>query len=164
MDFRFYDVRLDLASSLSEGKTTGEKSSTEMTVAELSAKLQSKAITDEALRELSIEFNKKLTIPLSCLVFALIGLPLGIRAHRSVHARGLTIGLALVLVYYLLRLGGEALVETGRLSPIVGTWTPTGFFAIAGSLLFYFAARERSFGRRLQCRPSSTERHGGTPS
>ncbi len=152
MDFRFYDVRLDLSSSLSEEKKADDKSSTEMTVAELSTKLRSREMNDGVLRELSIELHKKLTIPLSCLVFALIGLPLGIRAHRSVRARGFTIGLALVLIYYLLRLSGEALVETGRLSPVVGTWTPNAVFAIAGILLFYFAARERSFPIHLRSR------------
>jgi lipopolysaccharide export system permease protein len=160
MDFRFYDVRLDLSPSLSDEKKAGEKSSTEMTVAELSAKLQSREMNDGALRELSIELNKKLTIPLSCLVFALIGLPLGIRAHRSVRARGFTIGLALVLVYYLLRLSGEALVETGRLSPVVGTWTPNGIFAIAGIVLFHFASREQSPWMRFRSRPSGKGRHG----
>ncbi len=143
MDFRFYDVRLDLPSSLSDEKKAGIKSSTEMTVAELSAKLRSRGIAQEALRELAIEFNKKLTIPLSCLVFALIGLPLGIRAHRSVRARGFTIGLAIVLLFYLMRLSGEALVETGRLSPVIGTWTPNAVFAVAGILLFIFSVREQ---------------------
>ena len=143
MDFRFYDIRLDFPSSLSDEKKEGAKSSTEMTVAELSAKLRSRGVAQEALRELEIEFNKKMTIPLSCLVFALVGLPLGIRAHRSVRARGFTIGLAIVLLYYLMRLSGEALVETGRLSPVVGTWTPNVVFAVAGILLFMFSAREQ---------------------
>ena len=67
MDFRFYDVRLDLSESLSEGKKTGTKSSTEMTVAELSAKLRSQGIKEEAFRELAIELNKKLTIPFPAL-------------------------------------------------------------------------------------------------
>jgi lipopolysaccharide export system permease protein len=164
MDFRFYDVRLDLSSSLSEEKKADDKSSTEMTVAELSAKMRSREMNDGVLRELSIELNKKLTIPLSCLVFALIGLPLGIRAHRSVRARGFTIGLALVLIYYLLRLSGEALVETGRLSPVVGTWTPNGIFAIAGIILFYFAAREQSPWIRFRSRRSSNGRHEENPS
>jgi len=163
MDFRFYDVRLDLSSSLSDEKKAGDKSSTEMTAAELSAKLRSREMNDGALRELSIELNKKLTIPLSCLVFALIGLPLGIRAHRSVRARGFTIGLALVLIYYLLRLGGEALVETGRLSPVVGTWTPNAIFAIAGIILFYFSARERSPRIRLRSHPPGNRRHEESP-
>lgn len=150
MDFHFYDVRLDLPASLSEDKKAGVKSSTEMTLQELSAKLRSRGIEPEALRELAIEFNKKMTIPLSCLVFALLGLPLGIRAHRSVRSRGFTIGLAIVLIYYLLRLSGEALVETGRLSPVIGTWTPNGIFAVAGILLFIFAAREQSPGGFLR--------------
>jgi len=145
MDFRFYDVRLDLASTLSTDKKNGVKSSTEMSFSELTTTLSNRGLKEAALRELAIELNKKMTVPLSCLVFALIGMPLGIRAHRSVRARGFTLGLFLVLVYYLFRLSGEALVETGRLSPILGTWTPNGIFAAAGILLFSLSAREVSF-------------------
>jgi len=158
MDFRFYDVRLDLAASLSEKKEVDAKSGAEMTIAELVAKLRSLGIKDEALREMAIELNKKLTIPLSCLVFALIGVPVGIRAHRSVRSRGFAIGLALVLAYYLLRLGGEALVETGRLSPVIGTWTPNAVFAVAGIISFYMAASEKPLS--LHRRRSSA---GGAP-
>ncbi|MBU4122041.1 MAG: LPS export ABC transporter permease LptF [Proteobacteria bacterium] len=150
MDFRFYDVRLDLAASLSEKKEVDAKSGAEMTVAELISKLRSLGIKDEALREMAIELNKKLTIPLSCLVFALIGVPVGIRAHRSVRSRGFVIGLALVLAYYLLRLGGEALVETGRLSPVIGTWTPNAVFAVAGIISFYMAASEKPLSLHLR--------------
>jgi len=154
MDFRFYDVRLDLASTLSAEKMNGIKSSTEMSLSELATTLVNRGLKEEALRELAIELNKKLTVPFSCLVFALIGMPLGIRAHRSVRARGFTLGLFLVLAYYLLRLSGEALVETGRLSPILGTWTPNWIFAAAGILLFSLSAREVSF-RQLFRRASA---------
>ena len=162
MDFHFYDVRLDLSESLSEGKKKdGTKSSTDMTVTELSAMLKSKGIKEEALREVEIELHKKLTIPLTCLLFALIGLPLGIRAqHRSVRSRGFAIGLAVVLIYYLLRLSGEALVETGRLSPIIGAWAPSGVFAVAGLLLFYLASREQSLRARSTALPPG---HGSPP-
>jgi lipopolysaccharide export system permease protein len=142
MDFRFYDVRLDLASTLSGEKKIATKSSTEMSLSELTATLRNRGLKEEALRELAIELNKKMTVPVSCLVFALIGMPLGIRAHRSVRSRGFTIGLLLVLFYYLLRLSGEALVETGRLSPVIGTWMPNWIFAAAGILLFILSARE----------------------
>ena len=46
MDFHFYDVRLDLTESLSEGKKISTKPTTDMTVTELSAMLKSKEITD----------------------------------------------------------------------------------------------------------------------
>ncbi|MDP1993384.1 MAG: LPS export ABC transporter permease LptF [Syntrophales bacterium] len=160
MDFHFYDVRLDLSESLSEGKKSGTKSSTDMTLTELSAMLKSQGIKDDALREIEIELYKKLTIPLTCLLFALIALPLGIRAHRSVRSRGFAIGLAIVLVYYLLRLSGEALVETGRLSPIIGTWVPSGIFAGTGLLLFFLAARELSLRVRFSALPPD---HGAPP-
>jgi lipopolysaccharide export system permease protein len=152
MDFYHYDIRLDLDGSLSAGKNTGVKSSTEMTVTELSAKLKSSAVKDESFREMAIELNKKLTIPLSCLVFALIGLPFAIRAHRSVRSRGFSIGLVVVLIYYLLRLSGEALAETGRVSPILGAWAPNVIFAIAGIVFFYFAVNEKPLWPRFHLR------------
>jgi lipopolysaccharide export system permease protein len=144
MDFYYYDIRLDLDESLSPDKNIIVKSSTEMTVTELSAKLESSAVKDESFREMAIELNKKLTIPLSCLVFALVGLPFAIRAHRSVRSRGFSIGLVVVLIYYLLRLSGEALAETGSVSPILGAWAPNVIFAVAGIVMFYFAAGEKS--------------------
>jgi len=148
MDFHIYDVRLDFASSLSGNGRSVVKSSTEMSLSELIAALRNRELKDDALRELSIELNKKMAVPVSCLVFALIGIPLGIRAHRSVRSRGFTIGLLLVLVYYLLRIGGEALVETGRFSPFVGTWMPNFIFAFAGILLFSLSAREAYISKR----------------
>jgi lipopolysaccharide export system permease protein len=154
MDFRFYDVRLDLAESLSTDTKTGEKSSMDMTVTELTTKLRSHPVNDQAFREMLLALNKKLTIPLSCLIFALLGLPFGIRAHRAVRSRGFAIGVVLILIYYLLSLSGEALAETGRLSPVIGAWAPNGIFAVAGILFFYFAAREQS--PRVRRNPLST--------
>jgi lipopolysaccharide export system permease protein len=144
MDFAFYDVRLDLASTLSWEKKLATKSSTEMNLSELTRTLRKSELKREALRELAIELYKKVTVPFSCLIFALIGMPLAIRAHRSVRSRGFTIGLFLVLVYYLLRISGEALVETGRLAPAIGTWMPNWIFAAAGILLFTLSAKETS--------------------
>jgi lipopolysaccharide export system permease protein len=150
MDFSFYDVRLDLASAFSGGENSVTKSSAEMSLSELTATLRNHGLKEEVFRELAIELNKKMAIPVSCLVFALIGMPLGIRAHRSVRSRGFTVGLFLVLIYYLLRISGEALVETGRLSPVIGTWTPNFIFAAAGILLFYLSAKEASIRKRFK--------------
>jgi lipopolysaccharide export system permease protein len=143
MDFRLYDVRLDLAESLTRDMKTGEKSSMEMTVTELTDKLKQQP-DDRAYREMLLVLHKKMTIPLSCLIFAFVGMPFGIRAHRAVRSRGVAIGVMLILVYYLLSLSGEALAETGRLSPALGAWAPNALFAVSGILFFVFAAREQS--------------------
>ena len=51
MDFRLYDIRLDLAESLTTDLKTGEKSSMDMTVTELTAKLRSHGINDQIKRD-----------------------------------------------------------------------------------------------------------------
>ena len=92
LDFRFYDVRLDLAPGLTASGKAGSKSSTEMSLSEMLETIERHSLKDEALRELAIELHKKLTIPLSCLVFALIAIPLAIprppfREVAGVHDR-----------------------------------------------------------------------------
>jgi lipopolysaccharide export system permease protein len=143
LDFEFYDVTLDVEAALTAA--AAEKSSTEMTAGELLARIRKAGLDPAALRELAIELNKKMTIPVSCLCFGLLGVPLGIRAHRSVRSRGVTIGFLIALAYYLILMGGEALAELGRIHPAVGTWTPNVLFGALGIALFYLAARERPF-------------------
>ena len=114
-----------------------------MTVWELSRKLKAGGLEDAVSREMAIEFYKTITTPLSCIVFGILGIPLSIRAHRSVRSRGFTLGLIIVFIYYIIRLGGEALVETGRLSPLIGSWTPNIIFCVAGVYLLIRAANDR---------------------
>jgi lipopolysaccharide export system permease protein len=143
MDFSSYDVNLDIESSIAEAKKASAKDSTEMTVWELSQKLKTAGLEDAVFREMAIEFYKTITTPLSCIVFGILGIPLSIRAHRAVRSRGFTIGLVIVFIYYIIRLGGEALVETGRLSPLVGSWSPNIIFCVAGAYLLIRAANDR---------------------
>ena len=143
MDFSSYDVNLDIESSIAEAKKVNAKDSTEMTIWELSQKLKTAGLEDAVFREMAIEFYKTITTPLSCIVFGILGIPLSIRAHRAVRSRGFTLGLIIVFIYYIMRLGGEALVETGRLSPLIGTWSPNIIFCIVGFYLLIRAANDR---------------------
>jgi len=142
MDFSTYDINLDIGSALFNENQLKEKSSGEMTVLELQAKLKKAETSKQTLREVAIELNKKLSIPLSCIIFGFLGLPLGIRAHRSVKSRGISMGAVIVALYYMLQLGGEALVQTGKVSPPVGAWVPNLVFGLAGIALFIVTARE----------------------
>ena len=113
-------------------------------MSELLEKMKKPGMDEAAIRELAIEVHKKFSIPLSCIFFGLLALPLGIRSHRAVKSRGFAVGLIVVSLYYLLRIGGEALVETGHLSPEIGVWTPNFIFAFLGIYLFYMANKEIS--------------------
>jgi lipopolysaccharide export system permease protein len=143
IDFDSYDIKLDLSTALAS-LDESSKSSTEMTMTELLEKMKKPGMDKAAIRELAIEVHKKFSIPLSCIFFGLLALPLGIKSHRAIKSRGFAVGIIVVSVYYLLRIGGEALVETGHLSPEVGVWTPNFIFALLCIYLFYMAYREIS--------------------
>jgi lipopolysaccharide export system permease protein len=143
IDFKTYDINLDLTNAIA-GVSDDSKSSTDMTMSELLTKMKKPGLDQPAIRELAIEVHKKFSIPLSCIFFALLALPLGIKSHRAVKSRGFAMGIIIVSLYYLLRIGGEALEETGRLTPEVGVWTPNLIFAILGIYLFYMAYNEIS--------------------
>lgn len=144
IDFNSYDINLDLSTALAN-LNESSKSSTEMTMTELLEKMKKPGMDKAAILELAIEAHKKFSIPLSCIFFGLLALPLGIKSHRSIKSRGFAVGIIVVSLYYLLRIGGEALVETGHLSPEIGVWTPNFIFALLGIYIFYMAYREISF-------------------
>jgi lipopolysaccharide export system permease protein len=144
MDFQYYDINLDVPSALSEARKERSKSTKEMTPRELILNIKNSRQADKNYREYVLELNKKFTIPFSCLMFGILAIPLGIKSrHRSVKARGFTLGLMTVLLYYLLQLGCDALVTTGKLPPLLGSWMPTLLFCMTGLSLYLTAAAER---------------------
>ncbi|HOG06880.1 MAG TPA: LPS export ABC transporter permease LptF [Syntrophales bacterium] len=140
MSFRSYDVNLNISAALQSDRD--KKAEKEMTLGELRHQVSGLDMKSKAARELIIELHQRLTIPVSCLVFGILAIPLGIRAQRTVKSRGFTTGLTVVVLYYLLQLGGEALVETGYLAPVVGIWSPNVLFGSAALYLFIRTARE----------------------
>ena len=78
-----------------------------------------------------VEIQKKFSIPFACIVFVLIGAPLGMRARRGGIAVGF-FSVAFFLFYYLCLIGGEQLADRGRLSPWLAMWLPNIVLGAAG--------------------------------
>lgn len=146
MDFSSYDINLDMEAVLAETNRHKEKDSTEMTPRELMKKIRTYGLEETLRRELAAELNKKFTFPLTCLIFGLLGMPIGVNVRKSVKARGLTIGIVIVLFYYLAQSCGNALTETGKVSPWLGMWFPNIIFTIVGICLLVMAAKEDKTG------------------
>ena len=58
---------------------------------------------------LAVELNKRLALSLSCLTFVLLGIPLGVKAHRKESSIGVAMGLFLVFNFYLFIVVAESL-------------------------------------------------------
>ena len=143
MDFRQYDVNLNLGSSGADPNTVIEKSKDELMIWEIANKMKKPGLNEKVLKELAVELNKNMALPFSCIVMGILGIPLGMRPHRGVKARGFMNGMFVVLIYYVMLLCGESLIETKNLSPIIGIWTPNVIFGAAGIYLLIRAAKDR---------------------
>lgn len=143
MDFSSYDINLDLSNPMKKGGSGALKEAEEMTFGELLEQVEKLDSANAVKRKIIIEINKKFSIPLSCIVFAILGFPISIGQVRSGKSQGFTVGLLIIMVYYVLQLGGEGLGETGKISPVIGTWTPNVILGIIGIFLFVMALREK---------------------
>jgi lipopolysaccharide export system permease protein len=144
IDFSSYDINLDLSTSIGGRDTALIKDSKDMSLPELIRKSRTPGLEEETIKEFIIEIHKKFTLPFACIVFGIIGVPLGISKHRSGKSRGFVIGLVVIMIYYVLQIGGEALGETGILAPAIGAWIPSTMGGVIGVYLLVTAAKEES--------------------
>ncbi len=103
---------------------TQEKQIREQTLRELLVRAATQARRPEERRLAMTEVHKKFALPAACLVFGLIGLPLGIVNRRGGRAAGFAVSIAIVLIYYALLATGEARAIEGRMSPALAMWLP----------------------------------------
>jgi lipopolysaccharide export system permease protein len=90
----------------------------------------------DALRRL-IELHKDTAFPAATFVLGLLGVPVGIVSKRSGKAGGFSIGVLVVIGFYLLNVLGEFLVTTLMITPFFGAWMPNIVLAcLTGFLLF----------------------------
>ncbi|MDT8325272.1 MAG: LptF/LptG family permease, partial [Bacteroidota bacterium] len=89
-----------------------------------------------------VEIYKKYSIPVACLVFVLIGAPLGMMARRGGFGVGAGLSLGFFLFYWACLIGGEKLADRGALSPFWGMWVANIILGIMGILLTIRVARE----------------------
>ena len=93
-------------------------------------------------RRLEVEFHKKLSIPFACVVFVLVGAPLGIRSRRGGIGIGAGTGILFFLIYYLFLVGGEQLGDRGFVTPFWAMWAPNVVFGGLGLFLTFSVSRE----------------------
>ncbi len=129
--FSVYDITL----LMNFGKTqpgSVSKSDRELTVGELLEKIEKLKNGGRDYNYLLVEFHKKFSIPFACIVFALIGAPLGIQGKRSGKSHGFVISLFLITVYWMFLLAGETLGDRGRIPPFLSMWAPNIVYLIMG--------------------------------
>jgi len=95
-----------------------------------------------------VEVHKKFAIPAACLIFVLIGAPLGIMARRGGLAVGASYSVFFFIMYWVFLITGENMADKMIISPAVGMWAGNVFLILCGIVLIVLMTRETtiSFG------------------
>ncbi len=89
-----------------------------------------------------VEIYKKYAIPVACIVFILLGAPLGIMIRKGGFGMAASIGLFFFLVYWAFLIGGEKLADRGIITPFWGMWAANVVMGILGIVLTYRSMKE----------------------
>ncbi len=89
-----------------------------------------------------VEWHKKFSIPVACIVFVILGIPMAIVSSRG--GRGVSVGLSVAafMVYYLFISLGEKLADRGLLEPWLSMWAADIVLGTIGAVLFYSTVQE----------------------
>ena len=135
LNFKTYFMNLNPDQQQDTSKI--EKKPKEMTIQEL--KIAIKKLEKEKIdpAPLITEINEKVTLAFSALVFMLIGTPFAIITRRREKSINIGIAILIIIIYYPLFIGCEALGIQGNINPWIAIWIPNILFASVGAFLTY---------------------------
>jgi lipopolysaccharide export system permease protein len=94
------------------------------------------------LNRYEIEWHKKYTFALACLIFLLIGAPLGAIIRKGGLGMPLVVSVLLFIFYWIMSTTGEKVARDSASGVWHGVWFSTLFFLPAGIYLLYKAAND----------------------
>ncbi len=149
------------------------------------ARLDSPEVRRRILGQIDAIRHERFAIPVACLVFAIVGVPLGIMNRRGGRASGFTLSIGIGIIYWVILTAGQNLVSQGSIPAPIGLWFGNALLGVLGIVLFFLrernetlqfsflvphrlqwalkALRRREEMERQQQRSGDAELAGGTP-
>lgn len=90
---------------------------------------------------LQVQFHKKFSIPLFCVIMAMIAIPFAFVAGNRGAMAGVGLSLGIAIAYLSINQLFEQIGNVAQLPPQIAAWSPDALFSLAG---MYFFARMRT--------------------
>ena len=114
----------------------------EMSNREVAGALESPSLNPRDAGSLRAELQQRRSIPLACVAFMLLGVPLAIRVRPTGKAVAFSIAFGLIFFYYVMLKWGTSLSQNGLAVGTFVTFLPNILVAGVGVLLFYRTLRQ----------------------
>jgi lipopolysaccharide export system permease protein len=92
-----------------------------------------------------VEIHKKFSIPFACIVFILLGAPIGIMTKRGNLGIAALISTVILTFYWISLIQGEKLADRLFVTPFIGMWTFNIVFSLIGIILLIRLTTEFRF-------------------
>jgi len=143
LQFNAYDLKLELAKVFST--IAAKLKDREMSIDEIKEKIEKLKQTREDTTSLRVELHKRYAFPFTCVIFGLIGTPLGIQPRRSGRSYGFIFSILILLAYYISLTASEILAVGQTIPPFLAGWAPNFLFGGLGIYLLIRTANESPF-------------------
>lgn len=118
-----------------------QKKSEELTMKELKAQIAIMKTQYVDTNKLETELYQRITVPMASLIFALIGVPLGLQPTRNSSSMGFALSVIIIFFYYAIMTLSNAIGRSGALPPAFAVWIPNIIGLAAGLVLIKRASR-----------------------
>ena len=95
----------------------------------------------QSTAKLETELYQRVSVPMASLVFALIGVPLGLQPNRNSSSAGFAVSVVIIFIYYSIMTLSNALARGDIFEPRYAVWIPNIIGFIFGAFLIKRASR-----------------------
>ena len=137
----FESTTMSLDSSSVFPRTGPQRGEREMSVEDLSALIGELRSNGQSPHRPIMEIHKKFSVPISCFVFALLGVALGASHRKDGKLGAFVLGIAVIFTYYVMMSGAEQLAKGFWIPAWLAMWIPNVVLGAAGVFLLVRRAR-----------------------
>ena len=120
----------------------------ELTIPQLEAEAATMVSLGESAHQPIMHIHRKFSIPIACLVFALLGVGFGVTSRKDGRLASFALGIGVIFAYYVVMYTSEAMAKGQLVSPHLAMWIPNILLGVSGVLLIVW--RSQSVERRFR--------------